>query len=104
MTSLSRAIRSQSLQIVKFVVFGLQIRSNYERTCDLTDVPASIYDRKKTGPDLLTPFTTFYVSVSCNHFSEAEMRQFGASGNQSMRLSGTDELIFKFVTMSVKNR
>ena len=54
MTSLSRAIRSQS--------------------------------QEKTTPDLLTPSTTFYdVSVSCNIFSKAEMRQFGASGNHRIK-------------------
>ena len=46
-------------------------------------------------PDLLTLPTTFYdVSVLCNIFSKAEMRQFGPSGNQRkhMRLSETDRL------------
>ena len=34
-------------------------------------------------PDALTLFSTFYdLSVSCDLFSKAEMRQFGASGNQ----------------------
>ena len=46
MISQSRAIRSQSQKIVKFVEFGLLSFSNFESMCDLTDVPPSIYDRK----------------------------------------------------------
>ena len=38
---------------------------------------------EKPRHDLLTLTTTFYdASVSRNFFSKAEMRQFGASGNQ----------------------
>ena len=38
---------------------------------------------EKPTPDVLTLITTSYdVSVSRNPFSKAEMRQFGASGNQ----------------------
>ena len=69
MTCLSPEIRSQSQEIVKFVIFGLLIFLNCENTCNLTDVSASNYDRKWT-PFLLTLSTTFYdVSVSCNLFS-----------------------------------
>ena len=80
MTCLSPEIRSQSQEIVKFVIFGLLIFLNCEGTCDLTDVPASMCDRKPT-PDVSKISTTFYdVSVSCNGFSKTEMRQIGASG------------------------
>ena len=79
MTSLSCAIRSQSLKIVKFVIFELLIFLNGEKTCDLTDVPASNYDRKRTL-NFSTPSTTFYDdSVSCNLFSKAEVRQFAGT-------------------------
>ena len=37
-------------------------------------------------PDLLTLSTTFYdLSVSCDLFSNAEMRQFGASGTEVLK-------------------
>ena len=40
---------------------------------------------EKPRPDLLTLSTTFYdVSVLCNLFSKAEMRQFGASGTDGL--------------------
>ena len=55
---------------------------NFENSCDLTDVQASMYDTKPR-PDLLTLFTTFYdLSVSCNLFPKAEMHQFRAGGRQ----------------------
>ena len=46
MISQSRAIRSKSQKIVKFVIFGVFIFFNCESTCDFTDITASIYDRK----------------------------------------------------------
>ena len=46
MTSQSRAIRSQSRKIVKLVKIMAQTFLNCESTSDLTDVPASRYDRK----------------------------------------------------------
>ena len=46
MISHSRAIRSKSQKNVKFAKFGPLIYLNCESTCDLTDVQASIYDRK----------------------------------------------------------
>ena len=79
----SDCTKVRHLRIVKFVIFESLILSNCESTCDLTDGPASIYDKKKFTPDLLTLFTTFYdVSVLFNLLSKAEMCQFGASGNQ----------------------
>ena len=41
----------------------------------------------KRMPELLTPPTTFYyVSVSCNRFSRAEMRKFGALGTDGVNI------------------
>ena len=41
---------------------------------------------EKRTPDLLTPSTIFYdVLVSCNRFSKAEMRQFGAAGSYGLK-------------------
>ena len=42
---------------------------------------------EKWMPDLLTLSTTFYdASVSRNLFSKAEMRQFGASGTEGLKI------------------
>ena len=54
---------------------------------------------QKPRPDLLTLSTTFYdLSVSCNIFSKAEMRQFGASGTQGLtytrRVKGVQAVAF----------
>ena len=82
MTSQCRAIRSQSRKLVKLVKIMSQTFSNCESTCDLTDIRASIYDRK-TRPDLLTLSTTFYdLSVPRNLFSNVKIRQLGASGTE----------------------
>ena len=73
MTSHSRAICSQSQKIVKLEKIMAQTSLNFESTCYLTDVQCMI---GKTRPDLLTLSTIFYnLSVSCNLFSQAEMRQ-----------------------------
>ena len=39
---------SKCQKIVKFLIFGLFIILNCERTCDLTDVQASNYDSTET--------------------------------------------------------
>ena len=76
---------------MKFVKFGHFIFLSFESACNLTDVPASIYDRKMDA----RPFdTTFYdVSVLCNLFSKAEMRQFDASGTDGLSKK------FRFILM-----
>ena len=57
---------------------------NYEGTCDLTVVLASIYN----WPDILTLSTTFSdLSVSRNLFSKADTGQFGASGTEWLNYS-----------------
>ena len=82
MTSQFRAIPFQYRKIVIFVKFMAVTFLNSHTKFDLTDVPASIYDRK-TAADPLTLSTTFDdFSVSRNLFSKAEMRQLGANGNQ----------------------
>ena len=74
MTSQSRAIRRQSRKIVKSEKIMAQTFFNYKSTCDSTDVPASMYDRK-TAANLLNLSTTFY-----NLLSKAEVRQFSGAG------------------------
>ena len=84
MTSRSRVIHSQSRKIVKYVIFMALFFSECESTCYLTDITASIYD-KKPGPDLLTILRSFNnLSISHNLFSKAEKRQFGASGSAEL--------------------
>ena len=57
---------------------------NCERMCDLKDLSDSKYD-KKPQLDLLTLSMAFYnLSVSCNLFSQAEMRQFGANAYETV--------------------
>ena len=81
MTSQSRAIRSQSRKIVKLVKISFFL--NDKSTCNLTDVSAPIYDRKKP-PDLLRLSTAFHDhTVSRKLFSNAELHQFGVSGTNA---------------------
>ena len=61
MTSLSRAIRFQSQEIVEFVIFGPMIFLNCARACILTDVPASNYATKTDG----RPFDTIHDILRC---------------------------------------
>ena len=61
MTSLSRAIRSQSQKIVKFVTFGFLIFLNCERISHLTDGQAWNYDRKTDA----RPFDTIQDILRC---------------------------------------
>ena len=67
MTSHSRAIRSQSRKIVKLVKFGQLIFLNCKRMCDLTDVLASIYDRKMDA----RPFDTIHDILRCLSFVQS---------------------------------
>ena len=78
MTSQYRAIRSQSQ--IFFDIRALDFW-NYGSTC-LTVLSASIYDIKRP----LALSTTFYdFPVSRNFFPKAEIRHFGATGNQRIR-------------------
>ena len=63
--------------------------------CDLTDVPASIYDRKIDARPFDTTLDIYDVSLSCNRFPKTEIRQFGASG--------TDELKHMVTNVAVRN-
>ena len=82
MTSQSRASLPQSQKNRELGEIRAFDFFNFENTCDLTDGPASINNRKWT-PDLFTLYTTFYdVSVLSYLFSKTEMSQFGESGNQ----------------------
>ena len=64
----------------------LLIFLNCESTCDLLDVPASVYDRKMDA----RPFDTIHGILRClslgNRFSKGEMRQFGASGTDGLNM------------------
>ena len=85
MTSQCRAICSQSTKIVKFVKFGPLIFLNCESTCDLTDVAASIYDRKMDA----RPFDTTNDILRCLSYvqslSKTGMRQYGASETDGLK-------------------
>ena len=86
MTSQSRAIRSLSRKIVKCVKFELLI------FCDLTDVPASIYDRKMD-----TRFFDTIQDIRYLSFVQSLLRGRNTSILRErepthMRLSGTDRL------------
>ena len=61
MTLQSCAIRRQSRKIVKSEKIMAQTFFNYESTCDSTDLPASIYDRKMGA----RPFDTIYDILRC---------------------------------------
>ena len=67
MISQSCAIRSQSRKNVKFVKIMAQTFLNSESSCDLTDAPASMYDRKTAAG----PFDTIH-----------DILQFGAISSQ----------------------
>ena len=83
MTSQSGAIRYQRRKIVKFVIFWPFLILNCERTCGLTDVPASMYDRKTDARQFDT-INDILRSLWRNVFAKAEMRQFGASGTDGL--------------------
>ena len=97
MTSHSRAIRSQSQKIVKFVKVGPLIFLNYESTCDLTDVPALNYDRKMDA----RPFETIQDFLRCLSPVKSLLEDRNASiwrkrEPTHLKLSGTDRLTLWF--------
>ena len=93
MSSQSRAIQSKSQKIVKFVKFWPLIFLNCESTYDLTNVLASIYDRKMDA----RPFDTIHDILR-----RLSLVQYLLKGRNApirckrepthMRLSGTDRL------------
>ena len=70
-----------------------QIFLNRERTCNLTDVPGSIYDKNR-GPtfDTINGKKFYDDSVSRNLFIKKKLRQ---REPKHMRLSGTDGLRYR---------
>ena len=98
MTSHSRAIRSQSRKIVKLVKFGPLISLNCKSMCDLTDVLASIYDRKMDA----RPFDTIHDILRCLCLVQSLLEARNAPiwrkrKPTHMRLSETDRLNQKFL-------
>ena len=98
MTSQSRPLRSQSQKIVEFVKFALCF-FNCESTCDLTDVPASIYDRKinarpfdigRFQKDILRCLSLVRFLLKDRNSPLWRKRE-----PTHMRLSGTDRLKFQ---------
>ena len=84
MTSQSRAIRRQSRKIVKSEKIMAQTFFNYEGTCDSTDVPASIYDRKTAA----RPFNTIHDILGCLSLVQSLLKdtknKFGLVGTQGL--------------------
>ena len=89
MASQFRAIRSQRQKILKFVKFGLLI-FRIVSTRDVTDVPASIYDRKMDA----RPFDTILRCISLvQSLLKGRNAPFWCKREPTyMRLSGTDRL------------
>ena len=93
MTSQPRAVRSQSQKILKFVKLGLLMFLNCESTCDLTDVQASLYDRKidvrsfDTTHDILR-----WLSLVQSLLIGRNAPILGKRELMHMKLSGTDWL------------
>ena len=82
MTSKSRAIRWESQRIVKFEK-SMALTFLIVRERVIWQMSHLQFIIEKTLPDLLTLSRTFNdLSVACNLFSNAEMRQFGGSGDQ----------------------
>ena len=93
LTTQSRKICSQFKKIIKFVKFGPLIFSNCERTSDLTNVPASIYDRKVDT----RPFDTIKFIVRCLSLVQSLLKGrntpiWRKRKSTHMRPSGTDRL------------
>ena len=100
MTALSSAICSQSQKIVKFVIFGPMIFLNCARMYDLTDVPASNYDRKTDG----RPFDTIHYILQCLSRVQSLLKGRNAPiwrerEPTHLRLSGADGLSEKIPLM-----
>ena len=74
MTSQCHAIRSQSRKIVKFVKIMVQTFLKCERTCDLSDVPATMYDRKTTA----RPFDTIHGILRSLSLTRSRLKGWNA--------------------------
>ena len=78
---------------VKFVIFMLMIFPNYESTFGLTDVPASIYDRKTAA----RPFDTIHdilrsLSLVQSLLKDRNSPNWRHRAPTHMNLSGTEGL------------
>ena len=69
-------------KIVKFVKYGPLSSFNCESTCDLEDVPASIYDRKINAQTLETNHDILRCLSLMQYLLKSRNAPFGASGNQ----------------------
>ena len=101
MTSHSRAICSQSQKIVKFMKIMAQTM-NFESRCELTDVQASMYDRKTTA----RPFGTFHdilrsLSLTQSYLEGRNAPTWRQRESPHMRLSGIDGLSRIFCDLHV---
>ena len=97
MISHSRANRSASQNIVKFMKYGPLIYLNCDIICDLRDVPASIYDRKMDA----RAFDTVHEILRCLSLVKSLLEDRNAPiwrkrEPTHMGLSGTDGLRYKF--------
>ena len=70
--------------MVKFVQFGPLMFLNCESTCDLTDVPAPINDRKMDARHFDTIQDILRSLSLAQSLLKVEMRQFGTSGDQHL--------------------
>ena len=85
-------ITNFTISDVKFVIFGALIFFNCERTCDLTDVQAWIYDRKMVA----RRFDTIHVILRTLRLAQSllNVQIWYKRESTHMTLSGTDRLIF----------
>ena len=100
MTSQSHAQRQK---IVKFVEFGPLIFFYCESTCDLKDLPASIYDRKMDA----RPFDTIHDFLRCRSLVRSLLKgRYAPIWRKReptyMRLLGTDWLRLDWHPLSRK--
>ena len=89
--------RQAALQVKKFKIYDIWAFDflNCESTCDLTDVPASIYDRKMDA----RPFDTIRDILRCLSLVQSLLKGRNAPiwrmrAPTHMRLSGTEGLTF----------
>ena len=101
MTSHSRANRSASQNIVKFMKYGPLIYLNCDIICDLRDVPASIYDRKMDARAFDTIYDIpRYLSRVRSLLEDRFAPIWRKREPTHIRLSGTDRLNKKLSSAS----
>ena len=92
MTSQSRAIRFQSLKNREICDIRAFDFLNCESTCDLTDVQASIYDRKMARPSDTINAILRCLSLVQSLLLGRDARIWRKRETSHMRLSATDLL------------